>query len=196
MLRLLAGGERYGYELVELLDRRTGGVLAMGQSTLYPLLYNLEAKGLLASRVATADNGRPRRYYRLTDKGKRRLAKDSHPVAGPVDRHGPARRRRGVTRAALSHGRPARVPHHSTGETPRATHWGPTMSDSLPRTRWQTINATPFRDLLRGRITARLDWPARLAAAGLPARRVHTDRPRRPRHPPMAAGSGRPWPTS
>jgi hypothetical protein len=43
------------------------------------------------------------------------------------------------------------------------------MSDALQRTRWQTLNATPFRDLLRGRVTGRLDWPARLAAAGLPA---------------------------
>ncbi len=43
------------------------------------------------------------------------------------------------------------------------------MSDALPRTRWQSINATPLRDLLRGRVTARLDWPARLAATGLPA---------------------------
>jgi PadR family transcriptional regulator PadR len=48
----------------------------MGQSTLYPLLYNLEAKGLIASRHETADNGRPRKYYRLTDKGKRQLARD------------------------------------------------------------------------------------------------------------------------
>ena len=72
VLRLLEGGERYGYELVDLLDRRTDGVLAMGQSTLY-----LEAKGLLASRVVPApDTGRPRRYYRLTDKGRRRLATD------------------------------------------------------------------------------------------------------------------------
>ena len=45
----------------------------MGQSTLYPLLYNLQAKGLIASRTQVASNGRPRRYYRLTDKGKRRL---------------------------------------------------------------------------------------------------------------------------
>lgn len=77
VLRLLEGGERYGYELVDLLDRRTDGVLAMGQNTLYPLLYNLEAKGLLASRVVPAPyTGRPRRYHRLTDKGRRRLAKD------------------------------------------------------------------------------------------------------------------------
>jgi PadR family transcriptional regulator PadR len=76
VLRLLEGGERYGYELVDLLERRTDGVLAMGQSTLYPLLYNLEAKGLVVTRSAVAENGRPRKYYRLTDKGKRRLARD------------------------------------------------------------------------------------------------------------------------
>jgi PadR family transcriptional regulator PadR len=76
VLRLLEGGEKYGYELVELLERRTDGILAMGQSTLYPLLYNLQAKGLVAARNTTADNGRPRKYYRLTDKGKRKLARD------------------------------------------------------------------------------------------------------------------------
>ena len=78
VMRLLEGGERYGYELVKLLDRRSDGVLAMGQSTLYPLLYNLEAKGLVASRVepAGAEAARPRKYYRLTDKGKRQLARD------------------------------------------------------------------------------------------------------------------------
>lgn len=77
VLRLLEGGERYGYELVTLLEQRTKGVLAMGQSTLYPLLYNLEAKGMILARLdITADNGRPRKYYRLTDKGKRQLAAD------------------------------------------------------------------------------------------------------------------------
>lgn len=75
VLRLLETGEKYGYELVRLLERQSDGVLAMGQSTLYPLLYNLEAKGLVASRVETADNGRPRKYYRLTGKGKRQLAR-------------------------------------------------------------------------------------------------------------------------
>jgi PadR family transcriptional regulator PadR len=74
-MRLLSGGEKYGYELVKLLERQSDGVLAMGQSTLYPLLYNLEAKGWVTSRI---DNGeaRPRKYYRLTDKGKRQLAAD------------------------------------------------------------------------------------------------------------------------
>lgn len=78
VLRLLEGGERYGYELIQLLEERTAGVLAMGQATLYPLLYNLEAKGLIISRNVTLDteSGRPRKYYRLTDKGRKQLAKD------------------------------------------------------------------------------------------------------------------------
>jgi PadR family transcriptional regulator, regulatory protein PadR len=76
IMRLLEGGERYGYELVKLLERQSNGVLAMGQSTLYPLLYNLEAKGLVAARVKEAPSGRSRKYYRLTDKGKRQLAHD------------------------------------------------------------------------------------------------------------------------
>lgn len=75
VLQLLSSGEKYGYELVEALAKKSNGVLAMGQSTLYPLLYNLEAKGLIASRVENS-GPRPRRYYRLTDKGRKRLVHD------------------------------------------------------------------------------------------------------------------------
>jgi PadR family transcriptional regulator PadR len=75
VLRLLETGEKYGYELVQLLDRHSRGVLAMGQSTLYPLLYNLEAKGMIASRLEQAENGRSRKYYRLTRKGIQQLAR-------------------------------------------------------------------------------------------------------------------------
>ena len=74
VLRLLERGEMYGYELVEALAQRTDGVLAMGHSTLYPLLYNLEAKGLIRSRWRTGESGRRRRYYALTSRGRRRLA--------------------------------------------------------------------------------------------------------------------------
>jgi len=76
VMQLLSAGEKYGYELVEALSRQTDGVLAMGQSTLYPLLYNLEAKRLVKSRVDKT-GPRARRYYRLTRKGERKLATDS-----------------------------------------------------------------------------------------------------------------------
>ena len=75
VLMLLESGEKYGYELVQLLDRQSGGVLAMGQSTLYPMLYNLQAKGVVAARLEDAENGRTRKYYRLTRKGIRELSR-------------------------------------------------------------------------------------------------------------------------
>lgn len=76
VMQLLSGGEKYGYELVEALTQQSKGVLAMGQSTLYPLLYNLEAKGLVTSRVDET-GARPRRFYRLTQAGRRKLADDT-----------------------------------------------------------------------------------------------------------------------
>jgi PadR family transcriptional regulator PadR len=76
VLKLLQRHEMYGYELVEALSARTDGVLAMGQSTLYPLLYNLEAKGLIKATWREGETGKQRKYYALTSKGKARLAKD------------------------------------------------------------------------------------------------------------------------
>lgn len=69
VLTLLARREMYGYELVEALERDTDGHLALGQSTVYPLLYNLEAKGHVASESRTAPSGRRRKYYRATPEG-------------------------------------------------------------------------------------------------------------------------------
>lgn len=80
VLKLLQRREMYGYELVETLARQTRGVLDMGQSTLYPMLYNLEAQGFVASRwsePAAGEGGKARKYYRLTAKGEKRLAADS-----------------------------------------------------------------------------------------------------------------------
>jgi PadR family transcriptional regulator PadR len=76
ILKLLQNSEMYGYELIKALDDQSSGVLAMGQSSLYPLLYNLEAKGLIEGFWREADSGRDRKYYRLTDAGKKRLADD------------------------------------------------------------------------------------------------------------------------
>lgn len=76
VMQLLSTGEKYGYELVEALSRQSNGVLAMGQSTLYPLLYNLEAKSLVRSRIDETGS-RPRRFYRLTSKGEKKLAADT-----------------------------------------------------------------------------------------------------------------------
>ncbi len=69
VLQLLEHGEMYGYQLVEAVSRKTDGVLAMGQSTLYPLLYNLETKKLISGTWRTSQSGRKRKYYTLTRDG-------------------------------------------------------------------------------------------------------------------------------
>lgn len=77
VLKLLEDGAKYGYELVAALSERSDGVLAMGQSTLYPMLYNLEAQGFVQAEWRDTDSGRRRKYYALTAKGQRRLAFDT-----------------------------------------------------------------------------------------------------------------------
>ena len=73
VLTLLDQRAMYGYELAEALDRQSEGALAMGHSTLYPMLYNLEAKSLIEPYWRDADTGRKRKYYRLTREGRRWL---------------------------------------------------------------------------------------------------------------------------
>ena len=70
VLTLLETREMYGYELVEALERGSGGLLELAQSTVYPLLYNLEGRGYVAPVRRTAPSGRRRKYYRLTAAGK------------------------------------------------------------------------------------------------------------------------------
>lgn len=75
VLSLLEEGERYGYELIGLIEERSEGIMSLGQSTLYPLLYNLEGKGMIVSRnEISAETNKPRKYYALTEKGQKELA--------------------------------------------------------------------------------------------------------------------------
>jgi PadR family transcriptional regulator, regulatory protein PadR len=69
VLTILAARPMYGYELVEALELDSGGIFELGQSTVYPLLYNLEARGLLRSVERMAPSGRRRKYYKPTAAG-------------------------------------------------------------------------------------------------------------------------------
>jgi len=75
VLQLLADRPMYGYELAAELDRRSAGIFALGQGTLYPLLYSLETKGQIrvTREELSADQGRKRRYYALTPRGRTEL---------------------------------------------------------------------------------------------------------------------------
>jgi PadR family transcriptional regulator PadR len=84
VLKLLEQREMYGYELAEALDSASEGVLAMGHSTLYPLLYKLERRGLIQRRTPKPDAGRPRKYYSVTPAGREWLAKHQQEWVGLV----------------------------------------------------------------------------------------------------------------
>jgi PadR family transcriptional regulator, regulatory protein PadR len=69
-----AGREMYGYEIAKAVKAEGEGGLIFKQGAIYPVLRSLDALGLLASRVEASAFGPPRRYYGITDEGKRALS--------------------------------------------------------------------------------------------------------------------------
>ena len=75
-LQILANGKMYGYEISKAIAQKSDDILTLGNGTLYPLLYNLEAQKLVVASEEIAPSGRKRRYYSITSKGKKRLEAD------------------------------------------------------------------------------------------------------------------------
>lgn len=71
ILLALRGREAYGYEILHMLSGDQA--LTLGESTVYPLLGRLTEEGYLLDREIRSTSGPPRRYYRLTPRGKDRL---------------------------------------------------------------------------------------------------------------------------
>jgi DNA-binding PadR family transcriptional regulator len=69
LLAVLDGEPRHGYAIIEALQQRTAGALALPTGTVYPALRRLERAGLLESTWSTV-GGRERRTYRLTAAGR------------------------------------------------------------------------------------------------------------------------------
>lgn len=70
VLSTFADGERYGYQVVKDLERRSAGFFQLKEGTLYPILHRLERQGLLEARWEVMPNGMERRYYSLTALGR------------------------------------------------------------------------------------------------------------------------------
>ena len=73
ILKLLDECERYGYEIVKIVNDRTDGAFQWKEGTLYPCLHELEANGLVTSVWREAESGKQRKYYRITRKGRTEL---------------------------------------------------------------------------------------------------------------------------
>ncbi len=65
-----ADEDLYGYQIAKQLQAVAPGLNVVKQGALYPVLRNMSASGLLASRVVPSYSGPPRRYYRITEQGR------------------------------------------------------------------------------------------------------------------------------
>lgn len=73
VLKLLEQQDMYGYQIIKELERQSRQVFSLQEGTLYPILHGLEQSGALCGEQRTAENGRRRKYYSITETGRRIL---------------------------------------------------------------------------------------------------------------------------
>lgn len=61
----------YGYQIAKHIETDKAKVAMMKQGALYPVLRSLEKKGILESTVEPSISGPPRRYYIITEEGRK-----------------------------------------------------------------------------------------------------------------------------
>lgn len=69
-LTLLLSGDRYGYELADMLGKH----MNVSEGTVYPMLKRLLSEGYFNTYLRESSNGPARKYYRITLKGRERQA--------------------------------------------------------------------------------------------------------------------------
>ncbi|UCC97652.1 MAG: PadR family transcriptional regulator [Phycisphaerales bacterium] len=71
ILNLLRHGQCHGYEMVQILKQSDG--LMMREGNIYPILVRLQTDGLVASHSELSQDGPPRKYFELTERGEKTL---------------------------------------------------------------------------------------------------------------------------
>ncbi len=74
MLSLLAGGPKYGYQIIQHARTISDGHIQWSNSKLYPLLHQMEHDDLVEAFWKASESGPKRKYYKLTPKGHKALA--------------------------------------------------------------------------------------------------------------------------
>jgi PadR family transcriptional regulator, regulatory protein PadR len=74
LLALLELEPMYGYHIVKEMKQRSSGYFDFKEGTLYPALHRMERDHLIEGRWQDTPNGMRRRYYHITEKGRRALS--------------------------------------------------------------------------------------------------------------------------
>jgi len=85
VLAILSEQESYGYAILKRVNELSGGRLEWSDGLLYPLLHRMERQGYVESRWHSSTNGRRRKYYQITDRGRKELAAQQAQWATVVD---------------------------------------------------------------------------------------------------------------
>ena len=70
-MKLLISGDKYGYEISKLIHSNSSGEYDLKEATMYSSLKRLESDGGIASYWGDETQGGRRKYYKITEKGKR-----------------------------------------------------------------------------------------------------------------------------
>jgi PadR family transcriptional regulator PadR len=78
ILNLLSDLDRpmYGYEIIQELEARSEGYFQFKEGLIYPRLHEMERQGLLRAEWQGEEGSRRRKFYAITDRGRRRLEKE------------------------------------------------------------------------------------------------------------------------
>ena len=76
ILCILKRGKSYGYLIIRNIKEISGGKMEWSDGMLYPVLHRLEKDGLIRSEWVMSDESRPRKYYEITDAGKKELIRE------------------------------------------------------------------------------------------------------------------------
>lgn len=74
VLKALVRGRRHGYGIMGWIQESSGG-LDLEEGALYPALHRMEERGWLESEWGRSESNRRAKFYRITPRGRRQLAK-------------------------------------------------------------------------------------------------------------------------
>lgn len=75
VLKLLLEEDLYGYMMIKRLEEKSKNIFNLKEGTLYPILHNLEKEQFIESYWDESISARKRKYYKITNKGKKTLIK-------------------------------------------------------------------------------------------------------------------------
>ena len=73
LLSILMRGDSYGYHVNKIMDEETNHRFSLNEATLYTTFKRLDQDDFISSYWKASKNSQPRKYYSITEKGKKEL---------------------------------------------------------------------------------------------------------------------------